>query len=338
MKIAIISSFLSKPLASDAIGYWSRLYYLANGLVERGHSVTVLANPKSKTRAKLIPRWIGSKPSWEIKLYTFAEFLSRHGNKFDIINAQTDHLCTPFALFLKTPILHTIIYGDFNDDVEQLLHAAKHQYFSAISRSLTQHYPYLNWQGVTYNGLNIDDFPFSEKPGKYLLYLARIVPEKGIREAIEIANRSKTKLIVAGSNKEGRFDKYVKPYLGKYVEYFGFANFKNKTRLLKNAKALIHPHLMPEGFGNSMLESQAVGTPVIAFPYGSTAEVVRDGKTGFIVKNVREAVTAVKNLDDIKRNNCRKFVRETYSTDKMVDGYLRAYKKTIKEHRKRRGN
>lgn len=326
LKIAIVSRF-GVPLKKTSEGYYCRLYYLINGLVERGYEVTVLAHPASKIKAKLIGASV-KKIEWETQLITFANFLKKYGNQFDIINAQTDHICCFFAPFIKTPIVHTMIFGQFWEQVKETLKIVKDQYFITNSQATKNQYPYLNWQGVVYNGLEVNQFQFNNKPKNYLLYLSRINHAKGIEIAIKAVKQTRDKLIITGqADDKNYFKKIIKPQLNKNITYFGIANFKQKVNLLKNAKALLHPHLYPESCSNTMIEAQACGTPVIAYPYGSTAEVIQNKKTGLIVEDVNGIKEAIKNISHIDRLDCRLFVAKKFTVEKMVDGYERIYQK-----------
>jgi len=334
MKIGIITRF-GKPLNDQIDGYYYRLHYLANGLVERGHSVTVLAHPDSDIKAKLVKAKV-EKIEWETQMATYANFLEKYADQFDVINAQTDHLCCFFSPFIKTPIIHTMIFGHFWDQVRMALKVFKNQYFSSISYSNKKCYPFLNWQGIIYNGLNTDQFKFNANPKDYLLFLGRVVHEKGVEDAIQIAKETKSKLIIAGESTKEYFEEKIKPKLDRNITYVGPVDFKKKIKLFREAKALLHPHLYAEGFGNSLIEAQASGTPVIAYPHGSTPEVVMDKKTGFIVKNIKEAKEALKNIDKIKREDCRKFVEDNFTIEKMVDGYEEMFKKVIVQSKKKK--
>jgi len=331
LRIAIITNFAA-PLNSAAYGYYYRLHHLVNGLIDRGHQVTVLAHPDSKIKGRLIKAEI-KKNNWETQLACYTEFLKNYGDQFDIINAQTDHMCCYLAPFIKTSMVHTIIYGGFNSipAAQETLAIFKKQNFITLSNSLKKVYPYLNWQGVVYNGLDIKAFKFQPKPKNYLLFLALVKPNKGIMEAIQAAHESGEHLIIAGKVDDHYFTKYIKPKLNKNISYFGCANFKQKITLLRNAKALLHPHLLPEGFGNSMIEAQACGTPVIAYPHGSTAEVIQDGKTGFIVKDVPQMKAAIKKIAKISRSDCRDFVTQKFTLEQMVKGYEDVYYKIIEK-------
>jgi glycosyltransferase involved in cell wall biosynthesis len=293
-----------------------------------------LAHPDSKIKGRLIKAKV-KEINWETQLACYTEFLKNYSDQFDIINAQTDHMCCYLTPFIKTPMVHTVIYGGFNDIpvVQEALTIFKKQNFITLSNSIKKVYPYLNWQGVVYNGLDIEAFKFQSKPKNYLLFLARIEPNKGIMEAIQAAQESGEKLIIAGMADKNYFAKYIKPKLNKNISYFGRANFKQKVTLFRNAKALLHPHLLPEGFGNSMIEAQACGTPVIAYPYGSTAEVVQNNKTGFIVKNVQEMKAAIKKINKIQRTDCRDFVAQKFNLEQMVQGYEDIYYKIVNKNK-----
>ncbi|MGB9598601.1 MAG: glycosyltransferase, partial [Minisyncoccales bacterium] len=105
---------------------------------------------------------------------------------------------------------------------------------------------------------------------------------------------------------------------------------KEKSNFFGQAKALLYPIEWHEPFGLNMVESMACGTPVIAFKMGSVPEVVKNGKTGFVVSNIKEAVEAIKNIDQIKREDCRKWVEERFSAERMVSDYEKLYFKLLK--------
>lgn len=78
-----------------------------------------------------------------------------------------------------------------------------------------------------------------------------------------------------------------------------------------------------------MAESQASGTPVIAFRKGSVPEVIKDQETGFIVDSEEEMLEAIKNIKSIKRKACRKWAEENFSHLRMVDEYEEIYNKIL---------
>ena len=99
-----------------------------------------------------------------------------------------------------------------------------------------------------------------------------------------------------------------------------------KNELFARARALLHLNTIPERFGLVLAEANAAGVPVIAMDLGSCREVIEDGKTGFLVNNVDEAVrgAGTGSRESIVRA-CRERVEQYFSIDTMVEAYERVY-------------
>lgn len=67
------------------------------------------------------------------------------------------------------------------------------------------------------------------------------------------------------------------------------------------------------------------GVPVIAYPSGALSEIVEDGVTGFLVKNVEEMAEAIKLVYLIKSEKCRSVAEGRFSEARMVGQYLSLY-------------
>ena len=78
------------------------------------------------------------------------------------------------------------------------------------------------------------------------------------------------------------FERHVEPLLGRGARYVGEVGGDQKERLLGDASVLLNPIRWHEPFGMVMIESLAVGTPVVAPPTGSVPELVDDGVSGFL--------------------------------------------------------
>jgi len=78
-----------------------------------------------------------------------------------------------------------------------------------------------------------------------------------------------------------------------------------------------------------LIEAMANGTPVIAYDRGSVPEIITQGKTGFIVHNIKQAVHAVENLHRISRTTCRKTFENSFTARIMAEKYVSNYKKLI---------
>ena len=136
---------------------------------------------------------------------------------------------------------------------------------------------------------------------------------------------------------ESYWEEKIKPEIdGRKIIYKGFVEQKEMYKIIKKAIAYILPLQWEEPFGLTMIEAMACGTPVVTFDRGSAKEVVKDGKTGFVVKNVSEMVKAIKKIDEIKRENCRAWVEKKFTIEKMVDDYEKIYYQISSFRRKRR--
>jgi glycosyltransferase involved in cell wall biosynthesis len=182
-----------------------------------------------------------------------------------------------------------------------------------------------------YNGINEQLFDFNPTPKDYLLFFGRIHPEKGTYEAIKIAKNSKKRLIISGFIQDQHyFDVKVKKFINNEdIVYVGNSNPTERNELLGNALALLHPISFNEPFGLSVAEAMMCGTPVIAFNRGSMPELIQHNQTGFLVRNVEEALEAIQNITTIDRKQCRDWSISNFSQQKMIEGYLGVYNKVL---------
>jgi glycosyltransferase involved in cell wall biosynthesis len=227
--------------------------------------------------------------------------------------------------------LHDPIYPWYRDLFD--LYKSKNQHYISISENQRRDAPDLQFCATVYNGVDPAKFAFSDEHEDYLVFAGRITPEKGVKEAIEIAKQSKRRLFIIGPVAEANqeyFNQYVKPHLNDKILYLGFMEQEQLVKYYQKAAALLMPIQWEEPFGLTMIEAMACGTPVIALRRGSVAEVLVDGKTGFICDHVQDMVAAVGKLDQISHKDCRKHVEQHYAVKNMVNGYERAFRAIIK--------
>lgn len=343
MKIAILAPpYLPVP----PIGYGGTeriVYFLAEGLVKRGHEVTLFASGDSKTSAKLVsvyPKAIGN--SGEIKnkpllpMLHYIDCFSR-ADDFDLIHNHAQYYAMFLAEMVKTPVVHTIhgsfTMGEVPEEKRQTLRRFKNHNFVSISNNQRQGLPELNWVHTVYNGINLAEYKFYPDAGKYLLWIGRVTEKKGPVEAIEVAKKVNIPLKMAATIDpidKSFYEEKVKPLIdGTFIQFLGELHGEEKAKLYGEALATLYPISWHEPFGLVMAESMATGTPVLAFNIGSVSELVQDGVTGFVVSDTSEMIGKVAELSSIKRENCRKRVEENFTIEKMVEGYEKVYQKII---------
>jgi len=313
-----------------AYGAWETVVSnITEGLIARGWDVTLFATADSITAAHLsatISKGYEEDSSVDPRVVSclhISEVFERAG-EFDLIHNHFDYLPLTYSRLVSTPVL-TTIHGFSSPQIMPVYIKYKDSYFVSISDS--DRAEGLNYLATIYNGINLSEFTFTDNPGDALVAYGRIHPEKGFHLAIEVAKKSGRRLIIAGFVQDKRyFEEEIVPHVdGKNIVYLGVVSNKERDDLLKKAYAVLHLNTIPERFGLVMAESMAAGVPVIAMDLGSCQEVIADGKTGFLVNDVEEAVKAVEKIPEISRQACRKRVEENFSLDIMVENYEKVY-------------
>ncbi|MGB9668271.1 MAG: glycosyltransferase, partial [Thermosulfidibacteraceae bacterium] len=157
--------------------------------------------------------------------------------------------------------------------------------------------------------------------------------EKRPDRAIEIAEKYGMKLIIAAKvdkADEVYFKEVIRPMLkSPWVEFIGEIGENEKNEFLGNAYALLFPIDWPEPFGLVMIEALACGTPVVAWNLGSVPEIIENGKTGFIVESIEDAVKALDKIKDLDRSYCRKSFERKFTARRMAEDYIRVYNELL---------
>ena len=339
MRIAVLSPIAWRTPPRH-YGPWERVVsLLTEGLVDRGIDVTMFATADSETRGKLhsiAPGPYEEDKSLDPKVWECLHIseLFERANEFDLIHNHFDFLPLTYSGLTDTPVL-TTIHGFSSEKILPVYKKYNGRtYYASISYS--DRSPELDYIGNVYHGIDFENFTFREPEGKYLVFFGRIHPDKGAREAIEIAAQTDMPLILAGIIQDQLyFETEVKPYLDDTkFRYIGSVGPEARDRLLGEAYALLHPIRFNEPFGLSIVECNACGSPVIAFDRGSMRELIADGVNGFIVTDVAEAVEAVGKIKAISRKSCRDFVESRFSRDQMVENYIKIYSQILEENKR----
>jgi glycosyltransferase involved in cell wall biosynthesis len=205
----------------------------------------------------------------------------------------------------------------------------------SISESQREPLSWLNWQGTVYHGLPEELYDFHEEPGTYLAFLGRIAPEKRVDRAIRIATQVNMPLKIAAKIDQvdhAYFETVIKPLLDHpLVDYIGEISDNEKNDFLGQAYALLFPIDWPEPFGLVMIEALACGTPVIAYHRGSVPEIIENGVTGWIVKSLDDALTAVQQVATLSRRYCRQVFEERFLVSRMAKDYVDLYQTLLEK-------
>lgn len=313
--------------------------FITEELVRQGHEVTLFASGDSTTKARLVPmcpealRLSKVVTNFDAPLITMLETAFSSPGEFDIIHSHLEFLPFSLAKRCSTPVLTTM---HARLDLPELIPVFR-QFADlpvvSISDAQRAPIPWANWQATVHHGLPKELYSFHAQSGKYLVFLGRIAPEKGLDQAIEIAKRVDMPLRIGAkidpTNRE-YYRAVIEPLLDHpLIEYVGEVTDLEKDDFLGEAYAQLCPYDWPEPFGLVFIESLACGTPVIAYRRGSIPEIIDHGVTGFACETLEEMVQSVRHVSLIDRTRCREAFDARFSTERMVRDYVRVYEQML---------
>jgi glycosyltransferase involved in cell wall biosynthesis len=317
--------------------------YLTDELVGMGHDVTLFASGDSTTSARLVPccdkalrldsRCVDPLAHHMVML----ERVLQRAHDFDVIHFHCDYLHFPLTTRHATASV-TTLHGRLDlPDLVPLYREFELVPVISISHAQREPLPWLNWQRTVYHGLPGNLYQFRPERGKYLAFLGRTSPEKGLDKAIEIAKRTGMELRIAAKVDrvdQQYFREVIQPLLKHpLIHFVGEINDSEKVAFLGDALALLVPVNWPEPFGLVMIEALACGTPVIAFRRGSIPEIVNDGESGFIVDDLDGATQAVQKALALDRKKCRHAFDRRFTAARMAQNYLETYRRLTSRER-----
>ncbi len=312
---------------------------LTDGLVRAGHEVVLWASGDSLTLAELrsvylhglrLDPAVADPHPYE---WVHAVEAIKDAGEFDIIHNHEGEQVMALAGLTDVPMLttmHCLIEPD-----SKFVWERYQGFFNTISRAERATIPPLEgprFAGVVYNAIDVASFPFRADKDDYMLSIGQIASIKGPHFAVEVARRLGMRLVISGKidpHNRQYFAETIEPYIdGKQIQFVGEVGYE-KRALYANARCLLVPICWEEPFGLVMAEAMACGTPVIAFNRGAAPELVVDGETGYIVRDVDEMTEAVGRLDRLDPYRCRQHVEEHFDAPVMVQRYLEVYRRIL---------
>jgi glycosyltransferase involved in cell wall biosynthesis len=336
LRIAQIAPVAGPVRAGDGDSIEQLVGVLCDELVRRGHDVTLYATGDSVTTARLrSERTHGYDEDEELWDWQFSETVHAaaafaHAAEYDVIHAHDLHFALPFARLVDVPFVETQ-HVDSSPEVRATQRRTPTAYLTAAS----EHQRRTLGPGVDVtvvpHGIDVDAFPFSPVPGDYLLFLGRLLPDKGPIDAIRVAQAAGLPIILAGPEVEG-YDVDVRAHVdGDRVRHVGPVDHAGRDALLAGAAAHHFPVTYPEPFGLVMIEAMACGTPVLGTALGAVPEIVEHGVTGFTAPTWEGLAAHVPAALALDRSLIRARARERFDAQRMVDGYEALYHRLVKE-------
>jgi glycosyltransferase involved in cell wall biosynthesis len=340
MRIAQIAP-LSESVPPQTYGGTERIVgYLCDALLASGHEVVLYASGDSRTGAELrscCPRSLRNDPAPEDPVVVHRRMLRRvldEAEQFDLLHFHTGWFEFPLFDAMRSKCM-TTMHGRLDvPEVKAWLRRTPH--FPLVSISYSQRAPLSprNWLGNVYHGLPYDRVEHARASGdSYLAFLGRISPEKRPDRAIEIARRAGRRLKIAAKidpADQTYFADTIRPLLAQpHVEFIGELGERDKLHFLAGADALLFPIDWPEPFGLVLIEAMACGTPVIAFRGGAVPEIIRDGRTGFVVDTLDQAVAALQQIETLDPAAIGAEFQLRFGAARMARDYVALYERLL---------
>lgn len=334
LRIAVLSP-ISWTTPPRHYGPWELFAsLLSEGLVALGHDVTLFATADSRTSGRLVATaetgW-SEDPSVEPKVAECLHIASvfERAAEFDVIHNGFDFLPLTYSALVDTPVV-TTIHGFSSPSIVPVFERYNDRGFYVAISDADRH-PRLRYAATIHHGIDLHQFTFRPDADDYLLFFGRIHPDKGTKEAIEVARKVGRRLVIAGIiQDQAYFDDEIEPHIdGDRVSFVGPVGGDERIRMLSGAAALLHLINFDEPFGFSVVEAMACGTPVIARERGSMRELI-DDECGVLVNDFESAVDAVASAISLDRRGVHESAARRFSATTMVADYEALYRSIVR--------
>ncbi|MEO6456871.1 MAG: glycosyltransferase family 4 protein [Chloroflexia bacterium] len=330
------------PISRDAPGgIETFLFRLVSALKKGGCAVSLIGSGDSEVEAELVPvvpeglySQMAAGRAAEYVYYEQHQLALAidlcHEREFDVIHSHIGPAA--YALSAVTGIgarvLHTV-HTPVYRDMEWFVSRHPNIRLSAVSE----------WQSrklreagaadccVIPNGIDVEDFTFSDKPGGGLLFVGRMERAKGADIAVRVARELGLPLTLAGPIVEREFfEESVASYLDGQIRYLGVVDHAGKNVLLGQAKCMLLPFRVEEPFGMVSLEAMACGTPVVALSKGALPEIVEPSLTGYLAQDETELGELLLRAMELDRAEIRARGAERFGIERTAELYYRLYR------------
>jgi glycosyltransferase involved in cell wall biosynthesis len=313
---------------------------LADGLADAGHDVTLFASGGSTSKAKVVspmapppdPRELGNP--WYDAFHALSAYKQIDG--FDVVHDHAGIVGPVCGAMLAghPPVIHTL-HGPWTPQTRLFYGlASEHIHLVTVCDAQRVDNPDVPYLATVHNGIDLAAYPYREEKDDVLIYIGRSNPDKGPKEAINIARRAglPLQMILKASEPPEReyFEHEIEPLLASDIELHENVSHEDKVAMLGRACAMIFPIRWPEPFGLVMVEAMACGTPVVTTNWGAAPELVDDGITGFRRDGDDDLVEAIGMVGTLSPAACRSRVEEFFSAEAMVRGYEAVYERAVK--------
>ena len=356
MRIVLISTPIGFLGSGKGGGVELTLNSLVSGLLALGHSVDVIAPKNSKLyesneKAKLHFVDGEDQISWQHQNYnspvsipnnSLLEGMLEKGLEIAkqadvLLNMSYDWLPIWMTLNVKKPIAHIISMGSESLIISNLISKvyAKHPHnFAFHTKTQANDYPFIKKPIIIGNGFKLDNYIFQDSVKGPLAWVGRVAQEKGLEDAVYVANELGERLNVWGVIEDEKYaSKIEQSFPQGTINWMGFVSTNELQKELGKCRVLLNTPKWNEAYGNVVVEALACGVPVVAYKRGGPSEIIQHGQTGYLADpdNKKNMLSYVEKIEKIKRKKCREWVEKNASTDIFANKVLNWLNEVINE-------
>jgi glycosyltransferase involved in cell wall biosynthesis len=232
------------------------------------------------------------------------------------------------------PPVVTTCHGVFTAQTRRVFAGiARHAAIVSISHSQAATAGDVPIAAVIHHGIDLKLHRQGPGGGGYLLFVGRMSPDKGVHHAVRAARTAGQRLVIAAKMRDPAerryFEREIRPLLRPGDGMPSEQPLRPRLELMRHAVALLDPITWAEPFGLVMAEALAAGTPVLAFPNGAAPEIVEHGRTGFLCRDEKEMISAIGDVPEISREDCRAAAEQRFSLHRMALQHERLYHRIL---------
>lgn len=337
--------YISYPLLTvseeSAGGAEQMLHALEYEMARLGHSTTVAASRGSRVHGQLLITGdaVAETDAYERREAEHSErileYLRSHPHEFDLVHDKSGGFFR-HAAECSLPVLATLHLPRTFYDEQWLRDVPGTLYFNGVSESQVQTFAGVpRMLGVVQNGIRIAEARYCTRKQPAVGWLGRICEEKAPHLAIAAAKQAGVPLMLAGqvypfSYHQQYFEREVRPWVDSDGVRFIESPTQEQKEAVLNSRAVLLTSTVAETSSLVAIEAMARGTPVIAFRRGAFPEIVTDGRTGCIVDSVDEMAEAIREIEKIRPEDCRREAEERFTSERMAREYEELYREVLR--------